>query len=129
MRSRSGSVFAAIVISSADGGCPAGINRPDRSVIMADTVPRILAEWLWPFVGCFSASNWKHVLVLVAGAVLSPGRRTVTAALRVMGLAQTAGLAVYHRVLSTARWSARRASTPASARRCLRAARAGRHCH
>jgi hypothetical protein len=77
---------------------------------MADTVPRILVKWLWPFVGCFSASNWKHVLVLVAGAVLSPGRRTVTAALRVMGLDQTAGFAVYHRVLSTARWSARRAA-------------------
>jgi hypothetical protein len=75
---------------------------------MADTVPRILAEWLWPFVGCFTASNWNHVLV--AGAVLSPGRRTVTAALRVMGLDQTAGFAVYHRVLSTARWSARRAA-------------------
>jgi hypothetical protein len=74
---------------------------------MADTVPRILAEWLWPFIGCFTASTWNHVLVLVAGAVLSPGRRTVTAALRVMGLDQTASFAVYHRVLSTARWSAR----------------------
>jgi hypothetical protein len=59
-----------------------------------------------PFVGCFSAANWNHVLVLVARAALSPGRRTVTAALRVMGLDQTRGLAVYHRVLSTARWSA-----------------------
>lgn len=74
---------------------------------MADTVPRILAEWMGPFLGCFTASNWNHVLVLVAGAVLSPGRRTVTAALRVMGLDQTASFAVYHRVLSTARWSAR----------------------
>jgi hypothetical protein len=74
---------------------------------MADTVPRILAEWLWPFIGCFTASNWNHVLVLVAGAVLSPGRRTVTAALRVMGLDQSASVAVYHRVLSTARGSAR----------------------
>jgi len=46
--------------------------------------------------------------VLVAGALLSPGRRTVSAALRVMDLDQTASFAVYHRVLSTARWSARR---------------------
>jgi hypothetical protein len=74
---------------------------------MVETVPRILAEWMWPFIGCFTASNWNHVLVLVAGAVLSPGRRTVTAALRVMGLDQSASFAVYHRVLSTARWSAR----------------------
>src|SRR4051812_49953667 len=75
---------------------------------MTDTVPRILAEWLGPFIGCFTASTWNHVLVLVAGAVLCPGRRTVTAALRVMGLDQSASFAVYHRVLSTARWSARR---------------------
>src|SRR3954469_16372055 len=47
------------------------------------------------------------VLVLVAGVVLAPGRRTVTAALRVMGLDQEAGFAVYHRVLSTGRWSSR----------------------
>src|SRR3954447_12897714 len=40
--------------------------------------------------------------------LLSPGRRTVTAALRVMDLDQSASFAVYHRVLSTARWSARR---------------------
>src|SRR4051794_1273162 len=107
MRSRSSSVLAAIVICAADPGCPAGFNRQGGSSIMADTVPRILTEWLWPFIGCFTASNWNHVLVLVAGAVLSPGRRTVTAALRVMGLDQSASFAVYHRVLSTARWSAR----------------------
>src|SRR5690242_4362702 len=77
---------------------------------MADTVPRILVEWLWPFVGCFTASTWIHVPVLVAGAVLCPGRCTVTATLRVMGLDQTASFAVYHRVLSTARWSARLAA-------------------
>jgi hypothetical protein len=31
---------------------------------------------------------WNRVLVLVAGAVLAPGKRTVTQALRVMGLAE-----------------------------------------
>jgi len=77
---------------------------------MVGTVPRPLVEWLWPFIGCFSAVNWQHVQVLVAGAVLCPGRRTVTAALRVMGLEQVPGFAVYHRVLSTARWSARLAA-------------------
>jgi hypothetical protein len=75
---------------------------------MVPTVPRILAEWMWPFSGVFSSCVRGHVLVLVAGAVLSPGRRTVTATLRVMGLDQTPDFAVYHRVLSTARWSARR---------------------
>ena len=74
---------------------------------MVDTLPRTLADWMVPFFSCFTGSTWKHVLVLVAGALLSPGRRTVTAALRVMDLDQTASFAVYHRVLSTACWSAR----------------------
>src|SRR5438067_13535580 len=66
-----------------------------------------LADRLRPFATCFTAAVWRHVLVLVAGALLAPGRRTVTAALRVTGLDRTASFAVYHRVLSTARWSAR----------------------
>ena len=66
---------------------------------MVGSVPRSLADWMWPFVRCFTGSTW--VLVLVTGALLSPGRRTVTAALRVLD--QTASFAVYHRVLSTAR--------------------------
>src|SRR6187455_3558848 len=74
---------------------------------MIDTVPRSLADWMFPFFSCFTGSTWKHVLVLIAGTLLSPGRRTVTAALRVMDLDQTASFAVYHRVLSTASWSAR----------------------
>jgi hypothetical protein len=73
---------------------------------MIDTVPRSLADWMFPFFGCFSGSTWRHVLVLVSGALLSPGRRTVAAALRVMDLDRTASFAVYHRVLSTASWSA-----------------------
>src|SRR4051794_28156056 len=73
---------------------------------MVGSVPRSLADWMWPFVRCFTGATWDHVLVLVSGALLSPGRRTVSAALRVLD--QTASFAVYHRVLSTARWSARR---------------------
>ncbi len=45
--------------------------------------------------------------MLVAGAVLSPGGRTVTQALRVMGLAGKPGFGRYHDVLSRARWDAR----------------------
>jgi hypothetical protein len=71
------------------------------------SVPEVLAAWMRPFASCFTAAVWRHVLVLVAGALLVPGRRTVAAALRVMGLAQAPGFAVYHRVLSTGRWSSR----------------------
>src|SRR5919107_3592133 len=99
MRSRRSSVLiAVIVISSAEPGCCAGGRIGPW--IMVGTVPRSLADWMWPFVRCFTGAT----LVLIAGALLS--RRTVSAALRVLD--QSASFAVYHRVLSTARWSARR---------------------
>jgi hypothetical protein len=46
-------------------------------------------------------------LVLVGGAVLAPGKRTVTQVLRVMGLANRPGFGRYHEVLNRARWNAR----------------------
>jgi DDE superfamily endonuclease len=74
---------------------------------MPASVPEVLAAWMRPFASCFTAAVWRHGLVLVAGTLLVPGRRTVTAALRVMGLDQAPGFAVYHRVLSMGRWSSR----------------------
>lgn len=71
------------------------------------TIPPILVEWLQPFRGLFMSAVWRHALVLVAGALLAPGRRTVAAALRVMGEEHSRSFALYHRVLSLGRWSAR----------------------
>ncbi len=48
---------------------------------------------------------WRHVQVLVVGAILAPGKRTVTSVLRVMGLSQTQHFQNYHRVLNRAVWS------------------------
>jgi DDE superfamily endonuclease len=67
-----------------------------------------LAVWLQPFGDCFTVPTWRHVLVLIAGAILSPGRRTVAAALRVVGLEQGASFTNYHRVLNRNSWSSRR---------------------
>jgi hypothetical protein len=64
---------------------------------MPTSVPAVLAAWMRPFAPYFTPAVWRHVLVLVTGGVLAPGRRTVTGALRVMGLDQGAGFAVYHR--------------------------------
>jgi hypothetical protein len=63
-------------------------------------VPEILVTWLTIFRPCFTAPVWNHVLVLVAGAVLAPGKRTVTRTLRVMGLADRPGFGRYHEVLN-----------------------------
>src|ERR671926_479003 len=46
---------------------------------MPASVPQVVAEWMRPFTLCFTAAVWRHVLVLVAGTLLVPGRRTVTA--------------------------------------------------
>ena len=50
---------------------------------------------------------WRHVLVLIMGAIVVPGRRTVASALRVMGLEQVAQFSNYHRVLNRNIWSGR----------------------
>ena len=73
----------------------------------ANLTPQVLTVWLSGFRDCFTAPVWNHILVLVAGAVLAPGKRTVSQALRVMGLAAKPGFARYHEVLSRARWDGR----------------------
>ncbi len=47
----------------------------------------------------FTASVGRHVQVLVVGAVLALGKRIVTQALHVMGLAEQPGFGRYHAVL------------------------------
>ena len=44
-------------------------------------------------------------MVLLYGTILAPGRRTVSAALRAMGLADSRHFTNYHRVLNRAQWS------------------------
>ena len=79
----------------------------------SETHPGLLAAWLAPFAGCFTRPTWANLLVLVAGATLAPGRRTVAAALSSVGLRGAAGFTNYHRVLNRSRWSGRAAA------RCL----------
>src|ERR671917_1835694 len=64
-----------------------------------------LEAWLRPFAAALGEATWRRALVLVAGALLAPGRRTVASALRAAGLGHAPGFANFHRVLSEARWS------------------------
>jgi hypothetical protein len=66
-----------------------------------------LALWMQPFKEGFTAPTWQHVLVLMVGTILAPGRRTVAAALRVAGLEHAVDFTNYHRVLNRNRWSSR----------------------
>jgi len=65
---------------------------------------------LEPFRPVFQQSTWVKVQVLLVGAILAPGKRTVTASLRAVGLADEPGFSKYHQVLNRAVWSLRRAS-------------------
>ncbi len=53
---------------------------------------------------------WQHIQILVIGAILAPGKRTVTSALRIMGLSQEKHFQNYHRILNCAVWSSREVS-------------------
>jgi hypothetical protein len=70
----------------------------------------LLAGWLAPFAGLFTRPTWGRVPVLVEGTLLTVHRRTVSAALRAVGQDRMPSFACYHRVLNTARWSARAAA-------------------
>ena len=78
-----------------------------RDVSSSRLVPASLALWMQPFREGFTAPTWEHVLVLIVGSILTPGRRTVAAALRVVGLEHAADFTNYHRVLNRNRWSSR----------------------
>ncbi len=58
------------------------------------------------FQKLFSKPVFGHVQLLLAGAVLAPGKRTVSAVLRIVGLREEKNFHKYHRVLSLVEWSA-----------------------
>ena len=68
-------------------------------------LPSELTNLIVGFAPLFSKPVWKHVEVLLVGAILAPGKRTVTSALRVMGLSRERHFQTYHRVLNRAVWS------------------------
>jgi hypothetical protein len=69
------------------------------------TLPAGFAKLILPFACLFSKRVFQSVQVLLAGAILAPGKRTVTSALRIMGLSQERHFQTYHRVLNRAVWS------------------------
>jgi hypothetical protein len=74
------------------------------------TLPTTMIRVLVPFAPLFSKRVWQHAQVLLAGAILAPGRRTVSSALRATGLDQEKRFHRYHRVLNRASWSSREVS-------------------
>ena len=71
-------------------------------------MPSLPAEMiliLAPFAQLFSERGWLPAQILVVGALLASGKRTVSSCLQVMGLGLERHFTNYHRVLNRAQWS------------------------
>ena len=83
------------------------------------TLPDAIVPILAPFATLFSNPTWRKAQLLLVGAILAPGQRTVAAALRVMGRSDQRDYARYHEVLNRAVWSPREAARILLLLRCL----------
>ncbi len=67
------------------------------------TLPPEFLATIIAFQPLFSNPVFQHVKLMLLGAILTPGKRTVAAVLRIMGLSLEKNYHKYHRVLSRAR--------------------------
>ena len=74
------------------------------------TLPMAIVPILAPFATLFTNPTWQKAQLLMVGAILTTGQRTVAAALRVMGRSHQDDFARYHEVLNRAVWSPREAA-------------------
>lgn len=63
-----------------------------------------------PFAALFTKPVWRNAQILLVGAILTTGKRTITSVLTVMGLSEEENFQNYHRVLNRAVWSSLEAS-------------------
>jgi hypothetical protein len=68
--------------------------------------PRFAAVILAFAPGFRQQRTWRHAERLLIGAILAPGKRTVTSLLRIIGLSRERRFVNYHRVLNRAAWNA-----------------------
>ena len=74
------------------------------------TLPPEILTLLAAFAPLFAPSVFQYAQLLLVGAILTPRARTVTAALRAVGLSHCRQFQNYHRVLNRADWSLRQGS-------------------
>lgn len=67
-------------------------------------LPAEIIPLLESFRPVFTEPTYQKVLILIVGTIVSKGRRTVTSALRVLGLEQGNDWSKYHHVLNRAQW-------------------------
>lgn len=74
------------------------------------TPPAAIVSVLLPFATVFTNPTWQKAQLLLVGAILTTGQRTVAAALRAMGRSDQDDYSRYHEVLNRAVWSPREAA-------------------
>jgi hypothetical protein len=77
----------------------------------SNPLPPHFLSCLAGFADLFTRPTWPNVLMLVAGVILTPGRRTIAAALRILGRDRDPKFCTFHRVLNRAAWSSRAAAS------------------
>src|SRR4051794_34745405 len=73
-------------------------------------LPARFAAVILCFAPLFRQRSWRHAEVLLIGAILAPGRRTVASILRITGRGRERWFVNYHRILNRAAWSGRAAA-------------------
>jgi hypothetical protein len=79
----------------------------DRLLTSSSPLPEHLLSRLLVFANLFTRPTWSNALLLLAGAILAPGRRTVTATMHILGRHQDQQFGNFHRLLNRATWSSR----------------------
>src|ERR1700682_3225388 len=74
------------------------------------TLPSELAPIILAFQPLMLNRTWEHAIVLRVGAILAPGKRTVSSVLRITGRRGEPRFQNYHRVLNRAAWDLRQGS-------------------
>lgn len=75
------------------------LNFPDEFIVI-----------IIQYAEMFSKPVFAHVKLLLAGAILAPGKRTISSVLHILGMSKEKNFHKYHRVLSLAKWSALKAA-------------------
>jgi hypothetical protein len=86
-----------------DRQCTTMFSSPERMAMLS--LPIAFTSAIGVFAPVCSRPVWQHVKVLMTGAVLAPGQRTVTMILQMMGRSAAPDFQTYHRVLNRAVWS------------------------
>ena len=82
---------------------------PPRDTAMLP-LPARFAGLILTFAPLFVHRSWRHAQLLLIGAILTPGQRTVSSILRIMGRAHERRFVNAHRILNRAAWCPRAGS-------------------